>query len=217
LTRKLFRTERYKNASSPSIVTSHLLPLTRMTIRTDATDSLDCNYFQYGKHVRLKMVDILLSLVQFLDRRNPTPADSRHTLVQLWSFRCLVQSTLLNTRNQLNGDDLVAVSNQLRILEESIDFKLAHILQKELQLKKISYDLLEVLTEQHCREVNIQNNRQLEPQDQIKQYTLRRSQEHCTRRSKRIAWKTPRRSTHIVSRNSTILPIYYSGQLRRRN
>jgi hypothetical protein len=206
-----------------------------MTIRTDATDSLDCNYFQYGKHVRLKMVDILLSLVQFLDHRNPTPADSRHTLVQLWSFRCLVQSTLLNTRNQLNGDDLVAVSNQLRILEESIDFKaehirctgirkalksilkLAHILQKELQLKKISYDLLEVLTEQHCREVNIQNNRQLEPQDQIKQYTLRRSQEHCTRRSKRIAWKTPRRSTHIVSRNSTILPIYYSGQLRRRN
>jgi hypothetical protein len=58
-----------------------------------------------------------------LDHRNPTPADSRHTLVQLWSFRCLVQSTLLNTRNQLNGDDLAAVSNQPRILEESIDFK----------------------------------------------------------------------------------------------
>jgi len=62
-----------------------------------------------------------------LDHGGPTPADSCHTLVELWSFRCLVQSTLLNTRNQLNGDDLVAVSNQLRILEESIDFKAEHI------------------------------------------------------------------------------------------
>jgi hypothetical protein len=96
-----------------------------MTIRTDVTDSLDCNYFQYGSKTEYGRSLTMASTV--LDHRNPTSADSRHTLVQLWSFRCLVQSTPLNTRNQLNGDDLVAVSNQLRILEESIDFKAEHI------------------------------------------------------------------------------------------
>jgi hypothetical protein len=48
-------------------------------------------------------------------------AGSRHIL-QLWSFRCLVQSTLLNHRKQPSGEDFEAVSCQLRVLEETSRF-----------------------------------------------------------------------------------------------
>lgn len=154
-----------------------------------------------------------------------SPAVSHCSVRKLWHFRFLVQSNLLDPHSELKPD-LLAVSDQLRMLEQIPEFhveavrrtgiikvlkdilKLAHIPQKELQLKKRSVDLLEKLTDEHDRSVNMRNGQLQEPVNRIIPHAGRRSNcivwEHGLRRSRRIARKNPRRSTRIATRNPSL-------------
>jgi hypothetical protein len=154
-----------------------------------------------------------------------TPTDPRnHGSRQLWYFRYLVQSTLLNTRKHPTGEDLRAVSDKLQTLEEFAGFEveairctrilhvlnsilsLAHIPHKELQLKKRSLSLLEKLTEQHDRLLETQNRQTPQFEEQRVPHKRRRSNWTARgvglRRSRRISWKNPRRSTRIAKQES---------------
>lgn len=112
-----------------------------------------------------------------------------HASRKLWSFGFWCSP--LNTHNHFD-EELRAVCDRLRTLVKSDDIepelvpstrilhvlksilRLAHIPQKELQLKERSFRLLEELTRQHGRSLNIRTGQKVPPKRRFSNWSASR-------------------------------------------